>query len=103
MKRMKMPTSDRYQDYVIESLKDPEEAVAYIEAILEVENPEPELLRSALEDVIDARLRMNELSEQAKLNWENLNSILSKSSGEEIYSLVMLLNSLGFKLEIALK
>jgi DNA-binding phage protein len=103
MKRMKMPTSDRYQDYLIESLKDPEEAVAYIEAILEVENPEPELLRSALEDVIDARLRMNELSEQAKLNWENLNSILSKSSGEEIYSLVMLLNSLGFKLEIALK
>ncbi|KYC42007.1 transcriptional regulator [Scytonema hofmannii PCC 7110] len=98
-----MPTSDRYQDYLIESLKDPEEAVAYIEAILEAENPEPELLRSAIEDVIDARLRMNNLSEQAKVHWENLSSILSKSSGEEIYSLVTLLNSLGFRLEVTRK
>lgn len=103
MKRVKIATSDSYQDYLIESLKDPEEAAAYIEAILEAENPEPELLPSALKDVIDARVRTNNLSDQANLNWENLSSILSQSSGAEIYSLVALLDSLGFKLIVSLK
>jgi probable addiction module antidote protein len=103
MERLKMPTSDSYQEYLIESLKDSEEAAAYIEAILEAENPEPELLASALKDVIDARLRMNNLSEQAKLSWETLNKILSESGGTEIYNLVALLDALGFSLAITLK
>ena len=54
MKKVKMATSDSYHNYLVESLKDSEEAAAYIEAILEVENPEPQLLSSALNDVIDA-------------------------------------------------
>ncbi|WP_323197395.1 helix-turn-helix domain-containing transcriptional regulator [Nodularia harveyana] len=95
-----MPTSDSYQDYLIESLQDPEEAAAYIEAILEAENPETELLTSALKDVIDAQLKMNNLSAQAKLKWEQLNQMLLKSGGAEIYSLVGLLDTLGFKLEV---
>jgi probable addiction module antidote protein len=103
MERLKMPTSDSYQEYLIESLKDSEEAAAYIEAILEAENPEPELLASALKDVIDARLRMNNLSEQAKLSWETLNKMLSESGGTEIYSLVALLDALGFSLAVTLK
>lgn len=103
MKRVKMSTSDSYQDYLIESLKDPEDAAAYIEAILEAENPEPQLLASALKDVIDARLKMNNLSEQAKLNWEKLNYLLSHSGGAEIYSMIALLNSLGFKLVVTVE
>ncbi len=100
MKNVKMPTSDSYQDYLIESLQDPEEAAAYIEAILEVENPETELLTSALKDVIDAQLRINHLSAQANLKWEELNQMLLKSGGAEIYSLLGLLDALGFKLEV---
>ncbi len=38
--------------YLIESLKDPEEAAAYIETILEAADPEPQLLSSALQDVV---------------------------------------------------
>ncbi|TVP61261.1 MAG: transcriptional regulator [Nodularia sp. (in: Bacteria)] len=95
-----MPTSDSYQDYLIESLQDPEEAAAYIEAILEAENPETGLLTSALKDVIDAQLKMNNLSAPAKLKWEELNQMLLKSGGAEIYSLVGLLDALGFKLEV---
>ena len=100
MKKVKMATSDSYQNYLVESLKDSEEAAAYIEAILEVENPEPQLLSSALNDVIDARLRMNNLSEAAKLNWERLKQILVLSGGAEIYQLVALLNTLGFSLTV---
>jgi probable addiction module antidote protein len=98
-----MPTSDSYQDYLVESLKDSEEAAAYIEAILEAENPEPELLLSALKDVIEAQSKMNNLSEEAKLNWENLDKILSESGGSEVYSLVALLEALGFRLAVTLK
>ena len=32
---MKMPTSDSYREYLIESLKEPEEAAGFIGAILE--------------------------------------------------------------------
>lgn len=103
MNKVKMPTTDSYQEYLIDSLKDPEESAAYIEAILEVEDPEPELLASALKDVIDARLRMNNLSEQAKQNWEKVDKMLSNSSGAEIYSLIALFDTLGFKLAVTLK
>lgn len=103
MKKVKTPTSDSYQNYLVESLKDAEEAAAYIEAILEVENPEPQLLSSALNDVIDARLRINNLSDVAKLNWERLKQMLLNSSGAEIYQLVALLDTLGFKLSVNLK
>ena len=48
--------------------------------------------------MIDARLRMNNLSEAAKLNWERLNQMLVLNGGEEIYQLVALLNTLGFSL-----
>ncbi len=103
MKKVKMATSDSYHNYLVESLKDSEEAAAYIEAILEVENPEPQLLSSALNDVIDARLRMNNLSKAAKLNWEKLKQMLLGSGGEEIYQLVALLDTLGFHLTVNLQ
>ncbi|WP_243147234.1 hypothetical protein [Scytonema sp. UIC 10036] len=61
-----MLRSDSYQDYLIESLRDPKEAVAYIEAILEAENPEPELLRLAIEDVIDEKFAIEMYSRQLR-------------------------------------
>ncbi|GAB4209984.1 MAG: hypothetical protein Fur006_70160 [Coleofasciculaceae cyanobacterium] len=103
MNRVRIPTSDSYQDSLIESLKEPEEAAAYIEAILEAEDPEHNLLSSALQDVFEARIKMNNLSEEAKLNWEKLNKMLSESGGSEVYTLVALLKALGFKLEVTLK
>ncbi len=103
MKRVKMRTSDSYQEYLIESLQEPEEAAAYIEAILEAENPERELLSSALKDIIDARLRMNSLSEQAQITWEQLNKMLLESGGAEIYKLLALLDILGLRISVNIK
>jgi DNA-binding phage protein len=100
MKNVKMPTSDSYREYLIESLKDPEEAGGFIGAILEEKDPEPALLRNAIRKVIEARIRMNALSESAKEHHEKLDKILTESGGSEIYSLVELLEALGFKLEI---
>lgn len=104
MKDVKTPTSRSYREYLISSLKDTQEAAAYIETFLELEEGfESELLRSALKDVMDARLPMNNLSEEAKQHYEKLDKILLETGGTEIYSLVELLDALGFRLAIALK
>lgn len=100
MTQVKMPTSDSWRDALIESLKDPEHAAGFIEAILEEKDPEPQLLSAALQDVIDARAAMQVLSESAKEKYEQLEKILSESGGAEIYTFVELLEALGFKLAI---
>ncbi|MEG4499475.1 transcriptional regulator [Microcoleus sp. F10-C6] len=100
MKNVKAPTSDSYREYLIESLKEPEEAAGFIGAILEEKDPEPALLRNAIRKVIEARIRMNALSESAKEHHEKLDKMLTESGGLKIYSFVELLEALGFKLEI---
>ncbi|MEG5039481.1 MULTISPECIES: transcriptional regulator [unclassified Microcoleus] len=100
MKNVKAPTSDSYREYLIESLHEPEKAAGFMGAILEEKDPEPALLRNAIRKVIDAKIRMNALSESAKQHHEKLDKLLTESAGSEIYSLVELLEALGFKLEI---
>ena len=41
-------------------------------------------------------------SDEAKLHFEKLDKILSKTEGEEIYTFIDLLSALGFKLSISL-
>ena len=103
MKSVKSPTSDSYQEYLIDSLQNPVEAAAYIEAMLEAPQPEPELLLSALKDIIEARIRMKNLSGAAQLNWAKLHPILLNSGASEIYSLVGMLDALGLKMAITVK
>lgn len=103
MNKVKTPRSDSYQDYLIESLKDPEDAAAYIEAILEAEDPEPQLLSSALQDVVDARVKMNQLSGEVKHHHVRLDKMLTESGGAEIYSFVEFLELLGFQVAVTVK
>ncbi|MFB8788576.1 MAG: transcriptional regulator [Potamolinea sp.] len=97
-----MPTSRSYQEYLIQSLKDPVEAAAYIEAILEEKDPEPELLQLALGNVAEALGELNLSSEQAKIHKEKLNDLLSKHGSDAIYSLRDWLNTLGLKLSVVI-
>ena len=102
MKDVKTPTSSSYHDYLISSLKDPEHATAYLETFLELEaeGREPELLRSALKDIIDARLQLNNLSEEAQKCYQHLDKILSESRGSEIYTLIDFLDALGYRIAL---
>jgi DNA-binding phage protein len=70
---------------------------------LEEESPEPELLRLALKDVVEAREQMNNLSEEAKQDYEKLDKILLETGGADIYSLIKFLDALGFRIAIAPK
>ncbi|MBF2004907.1 MAG: transcriptional regulator [Chlorogloeopsis fritschii C42_A2020_084] len=104
MKEVKTPTSSSYHDYLISSLKDPEHAAAYIGVMLELEEGrEPELLGSALKDIIEARLLSGNLSEEAKHHYEKLDKILSETGGNEIYTLIEFLDALGYRIAIAPK
>lgn len=99
MKNVKMPTSDSYHDYLISSLKDPQEAAVYLEAALE--EAEPELLKKVLRNITEAQAGSSNFSEQAKLHHEKLDKILSAGGGYEICSLVELLDALGFRIAIS--
>ena len=100
MKDVKAPTSRSYQEFLIESLRNAQEAAGYIEVTLTEASDEPKLLQMVLKDVVDSRQKFNNLSESAQLQWEKLDKMLTESAGSEIYSFVELLEALGFKLEI---
>lgn len=93
MKNVKIPTSDSW----LESLKDPEEAG------LEEKDPEPEFLRAVIQDVVEARVQINNLSEEAKHSYEKLDKILLETKAVEIYNLVEFLDTLGFRIALVPK
>jgi len=90
-----------YQDDLIESLKDPKEAAAYLNAAVEEEDQALFLL--ALRNVAEAHGGMSSISQKSKLNRENLYRMLSKKGNPEIKSIFTILHSLGLKLSIAPK
>ncbi len=98
-----MPKSVSYHPYLIESLKDPEEAAGYIEAIMEEKDPEPQLLRRALSNIAEALGEMYMPKEQAHQHLEKLDRILSIEGSAEIYKLGLWLNELGLKLTVTVK
>ena len=103
MNNVKAPTSRSYQELLIASLRNAEEAAGYIEVTLTEASDEPKLLQMVLKDVMDSRLKFHNLSESAQLQWEKLDKMLTASSGSEIYCFVELLEALGFKLGITVE
>ena len=87
-----------YQEDLIESLKDPREAAAYLNAAME--EGDRELFLLALRNVAEAHGGMTLLSQKSKLNRESLYRMLSKKGNPEIRSIVALLHALGLKLSI---
>lgn len=97
-----MATTKSYRHYLIESLKDPNEAAAYLWAVLQEENPEPELLKSALEDILEAYApQLSPEVKQLQSVW--LEQLPNYSGSEVIYGLVQWLQALGLELTVATK
>jgi len=96
-----MPPSKPYHPELIKALRDPLEAVEYLNAALEDGDPEVFLL--ALRDVAEAQGGVAEVAEAAKLNRENLYRMLSNRGNPELRSLDALLHALGFRLAIAVE
>lgn len=86
-----------YYEGLLDSLKDPEEATAYLNAALEDGDQEVFLL--ALRDVAEAR-GISKLAQDAQLNRENVYRMLSKQGNPQLMSLIALLKSMGLRLSI---
>ncbi|MFB2877100.1 DNA-binding protein [Floridanema aerugineum] len=97
-----MTRSTNYYDDLIESFKkSPSDAAMYLEVVIEEGNPQ--MLRLALKNVIEAHGGVHELSEAAKLQYEKLDFALSESGCPELYNLASLLDTMGFHLAVTLK
>lgn len=92
-------SSDRYHDYLIASLKDPEEAAAYLEVALE-EDFDPKLLRKAFMNVLEALGSERLTSEQLTQCYEQTNYLFESASSSTIYEFVNWFNNLDLKVTI---
>ena len=93
-----MPKKSSYQKDLIESLKDPHEAAAYLNAAIDEKDRAIFLL--ALRNVAKAQGGMASIATKANLNRESLYRMLSKKGNPEIESLYTLLGAMGFRLAV---
>jgi len=93
-----MPTSVDYHTYLIEALRHPKEAQAYLTAALE--QGDPKMFLIALRNVAEAQGGMSKAAARARLNRESLYKMLSKRGNPSLTSLAALLKALGFRLAI---
>ena len=87
-----------YQKDLIESLKEPSEAAAYLNAALEDGDKETFLL--ALRNIAEANGGMKAVAEKADLNRESLYRTLSHRGNPEIRTLFNLLHGVGLRLSV---
>lgn len=59
MQDVKTPISDSYYHYLIESLKNPEEAAADLEVALEEGSDQPQLLKKVISNILEAHSQFN--------------------------------------------
>lgn len=97
----KMPTHKSYHSYLIESLKDPAEAAAYLDAVLEDGDLEHILL--ALKNVAEARRSLIDASNKTDSNWENCYQSFAQGEVPGLLVIAGLLNKLGLKLSVTVK
>ena len=94
---MNAPRNVSYQGYVLESLKDPEEAAAYIEAVLELDDSAALLL--ALRQVAKAH-GMAEVARRADVGEKSLFRDLSENGNPTITTLHKVLHAVGLRLSV---
>ncbi|MEA5480499.1 transcriptional regulator [Pseudanabaena galeata UHCC 0370] len=96
-----MPTYKSYHSYLIESLKDPLEAAAYLDAVLEDGDFEHILL--ALKNVAEAQQDITNNSKNKKLNLDLNSQLFPNQQPSELMTIAKLLNQLGLKLSVTVQ
>ena len=95
------PASVPHREWLLEWLKDPENAAGYIEVSLE-ENDAAGLMQ-ALRNIADAQGGIAQLAQKTGLNREQLYRTLSERGNPELRSLVKILSASGLRLEVTPK
>jgi probable addiction module antidote protein len=90
-----------YKDHLIESLKKPVEASAYLQAALQ--DGDPKVFLEALKNVALALGGVSQLAKKTKLNRETLYKTLSKKGNPALTTLHSILAALGLEITITPK
>lgn len=88
----------RYEDWLVERLKDPAEAAAYMEAV--IEEGDQAAIMLALRQVARAQGGIAEIARRAKLTREATYRMLSKGGNPELKSLTAILDAAGLRLSV---
>ena len=96
-----MSTYKSYHSYLIESLKDPLEAAAYLDAVLEDGDFDHILL--ALKNVAEAQQDLTNNSKNNKVNLDLNLQLLPRQQYSELMTIAKLLNQLGLKLSVSVR
>lgn len=101
-----MPRSKKYKALLIESLKNPKEALAYLNVILDETRDESEesqkLLLMALKDIAEAQGGIALLAEKTGLGRESLYKTLSSKGNPRLNTLTTLIHAMGFDIKFYL-
>ncbi len=91
-----------YQEALLEALKDPEEAKAYLEVALEEyeEDNDKEAFLLALRNVAEAQGGLSALARRTNLNRQNLYRALSPRGNPRLHTIGAILHGLGFRLSV---
>ena len=94
-----------FNEYLIEQLKDPEDACLYLkEALIDFEaDHDAQAFLKAIKDVTDAQGGIGELAKRTNLNRQNLYKLLSAKRQPKIETLGIILDGLGFQLSVVQK
>lgn len=79
-----------YQEQLLKDLRNPKEAMAYLNAALIDDDPRVFLL--ALKNVVAAQGKISTVAKKTKLNRENLYRVLSEKGNPKLTSIVPILN-----------
>ena len=93
-----MKRTKSFHESLLQALKDPEEAAAYLNAVLK--DGDSTLLLSALKDVAEARGGMVQLARKTRMNRGNLYKMLSKRGSPAIQSVETVLKAVGLRFSI---
>lgn len=100
-----MAKSKKYQDWLIEKLKDHDEAVAYLNDALEEslkgDEESQNLFLLAIRNVAEAHGGMAKLAQKAHLGRESLYKTLSDKGNPKWQTLVSLIIALGLNLRLS--
>jgi probable addiction module antidote protein len=95
---MKKPRDKSYDDSLTESLTDPAEAAAYIDAVMELDDPAALLV--ALRQVAKAH-GMAEVARRANVGDKTLFRALSENGNPTLDTVTKVLHSVGLRLSVA--
>ncbi len=93
--------SKSYHEYLINSLKNSDDAVGYLKAALEENGADGFLI--ALRNVIEARVGMPQLAKKIKKSHSGAHKMLSKNGNPTIRNTILILDKIGIKLSIESK